>query len=280
MKKLNLFFLSTVLSVFSFAQNKATLTVNFDFNKYDLTPGARVKLDSFITKVSPFQIPYMQLRGYCDGKGSDAYNADLSLKRITAVTQYLENKNIRPDAVSAKGFGKNGLLNNDLTEEESYQNRRVEIIATLKEGPVEQVKKEIKTLTAILQDSTIKKGDLITLQNLEFENSSDILLNKSLPVLDELYNVLVKNPALNIAIEGHICCVAQLKGQTPENTPSFNVAIRRARKVWTYLIQKGIDGNRLSYQGFGNTRPIYPIPERSAEEMSANRRVEIRIISK
>lgn len=40
-----------------------------------------------------------------------------------------------------------------------------------------------------------------------------------------------------------------------------------------------LDKKRLSYKGFGGSKPIYMIPELSEEERQANRRVEIQIVS-
>jgi flagellar motor protein MotB len=46
------------------------------------------------------------------------------------------------------------------------------------------------------------------------------------------------------------------------------------------LIQNGINRKRISYKGYGNTRPVHPIPEKSPEEEEDNRRVEIMIVEK
>lgn len=40
-----------------------------------------------------------------------------------------------------------------------------------------------------------------------------------------------------------------------------------------------LDKKRLSYKGFGGSKPIYIIPELSEEEGQANRKVEIQIVS-
>jgi flagellar motor protein MotB len=47
-----------------------------------------------------------------------------------------------------------------------------------------------------------------------------------------------------------------------------------------FLIKNGINRNRMSFKGFGTSKPIYPIPEKSAQEEEDNRRVEIMILSK
>ena len=295
MKQYLLASLLFLASQVGFSQTKETLTVNFDFNKSELTQEAKSKLDGFISKITALSIGSIQLSGYCDSKGSNEYNDALSLRRVNTVKHYLENnKSIKTAALIAKGFGENGLLNSDITDEDGVLNRRVEIIVTLKdepkaveqkaliskETPASETIKDKRSLTTILEDSAVKKGSIIALQNLEFENSSDVLLSKSIPTLQELYDILVKNPKMTIAIEGHICCVVKVEAVRFEDSPSYIVSVMRAKKVYIYLIEKGIDPARLSYKGFGNSHPIYPIPEKSEEERIANRRVEIRIVEK
>jgi len=45
-------------------------------------------------------------------------------------------------------------------------------------------------------------------------------------------------------------------------------------------LSNGIEASRISYKGWGHSNPIYPYPERSEEEKTLNRRVELVIISK
>ena len=89
------------------------------------------------------------------------------------------------------------------------------------------------------------------------------------PVLDEILNILKDHPILKIQVQGHVCC-------QPENDQKLSY--RRAKSVYSYLIENGIDANRLSYTGFGSTRPIYALPEKNEAEREANRRVEIEIV--
>jgi flagellar motor protein MotB len=86
----------------------------------------------------------------------------------------------------------------------------------------------------------------------------------------ELLCVLEDHPNLKIQIQGHICC--QLVSDFED------ISTLRARAVYTFLIQNKINRKRLSYKGFGITRPIHPIPEKSEQEANENRRVEILIL--
>ena len=90
--------------------------------------------------------------------------------------------------------------------------------------------------------------------------------------LYDLLFIMQNNPDLKIEIQGHICC---------QTVPSvYNVSVSRARAVWMFLIKNGINKNRMTFKGYGTSRPIHPIPEKSAQEEEDNRRVEIMILSK
>ncbi len=96
-----------------------------------------------------------------------------------------------------------------------------------------------------------------------------MVLPESQPVLRELLIIMQINPNLKIDIQGHICC---------QETDVRDVAKRRAKAIYRFLQLNGIANSRISYQSFGSSRPIYPLPEKNEEEERANRRVEIEIL--
>jgi outer membrane protein OmpA-like peptidoglycan-associated protein len=85
----------------------------------------------------------------------------------------------------------------------------------------------------------------------------------------ELLTMLRENPKLKIQIQGHVCCEVENKKR---------LSRKRALAVYDFLVGKGISKKRLSYTSFGSTRPLHPLPEKTEEERTANRRVEIEII--
>lgn len=116
-----------------------------------------------------------------------------------------------------------------------------------------------------------KVGDKIRLENLNFIGGSDKLLPESLPVLEELLQVMIDNPKLKIQIQGHVCCYIK--------DPS-DISRKRAKAIYNYLIENGINKRRLSFKSFEGKKPLFNIPEETEEEKAANRRVEIEIIEK
>ncbi len=103
--------------------------VLFDFDKYDIKPGAYPILDEALMVYEMNPGIKVEVQGYTDSIGSEEYNLGLSERRAKAVEAYLESKGVDPDAISAKGYGEaNPVAPND-TKEGRAKNRRVEFRA-------------------------------------------------------------------------------------------------------------------------------------------------------
>jgi outer membrane protein OmpA-like peptidoglycan-associated protein len=273
-------FVSLFFILSSFAQERDSVTINFGFNKYDITSAGAAKLDSLVLHLNSLPVAFIEINGHCDTKGSDGYNDTLSLKRVQSIHDYLKTKNLSSSvSFIDRGFGKRQLLNDEPSEQAQSMNRRVDIIITYK--PEEKVIEAppVKTVIEFLADSSSRAGNTIALPNMQFKPGSPTLLPSSEPGLKEVLTALQNNPRLKIRIEGHICC-------RPETEDDMYLQFRmslseqRAKTVYKYLLANGIAADRLSFKGFGSTQPIFPLPERSEEQRIANRRVEIRIIEK
>ncbi|MFH1075968.1 MAG: OmpA family protein [Pseudomonadota bacterium] len=101
--------------------------VLFDYDKWDIKPGAYPALDEAISVIN--QNPSLKIRvdGHTDNIGSDTYNKVLSEKRANSVMQYLLEKGIAQERLSAKGFSFSKPATSNNTEENRAQNRRVEL---------------------------------------------------------------------------------------------------------------------------------------------------------
>lgn len=117
-----------------------------------------------------------------------------------------------------------------------------------------------------------KVGDLIRISNINFHFNSEKVMDQSIPLLNELLQVMLDNPKLRIEIHGHICC-----NPNPNDT---KLSYRRALVILKYLTGHGVQLFRLGYKGYGSNDPIYKVPERNERERMANRRVEILIVQK
>ena len=208
----------------------------------------------------------------------------MSLKRTHAVKNYLVQKGFKAEnIIEEKGYGKRRPLNRNHGEWEMYMNRRVEI--TMEGDAVAAAKtpcdeKEEKTLTEEIEDTTTQTGSNIVLKNMNFYGGTHVIIPESLPVLIELVKVMKKNPKLEIAVEGHICCQDGTGDGLDMGTRTMNLSENRAREICFYLSKNGIASARLKYKGFGHSSPLTPYPEKTEEERVQNRRVEIKILKK
>jgi outer membrane protein OmpA-like peptidoglycan-associated protein len=256
------------------AQQKDTVVIHFDFNHSEITTEAAATLDSLIGANVSGKLYQIKLFGHCDFIGSIAYNYKLSQARILSVKEFLGRKGM-PAAVFVveTAYGERKPARAGTSDDDRAYNRRVEIIVEkTNTGATAE-----PNLTERIKDSAVSSN--LFLENINFEGGRHFLLPESMPVLDELLKALQNNPTVVIEIQGYVCCIEPDEYGLDLDLGTYNLSVQRAKAIYEYLIEKGIDAKRLRYQGFGGRRKIYPY-ERDEFERSKNRRVEINIISK
>ena len=89
------------------AAQKVTLAADalFDFNKADLRPEGKAKLDKLVTDMKAIKLEVILAVGHADRFGDDASNQKLSEKRAAAVKAYLVSKGVDANRVYAEGKG-------------------------------------------------------------------------------------------------------------------------------------------------------------------------------
>lgn len=82
--------------------------VLFDFAKASLKPAAAASLDAAHDEINKLGLaaPAIQVNGYTDRIGKEAYNLKLSQRRAESVANYIVSKGVNPAAVTAVGYGK------------------------------------------------------------------------------------------------------------------------------------------------------------------------------
>ncbi|MCX6269453.1 MAG: OmpA family protein [Bacteroidetes bacterium] len=111
----------------------------------------------------------------------------------------------------------------------------------------------------------LNKDGFITL-NILFETGKSIIQPESLPIIDQVYQLMDLDKTLKISIEGHTDNV----GNAESNKKLSN---DRAKSVVDALIAKGVDKSRLAYVGWGQEKPV--ADNRNEQGKAKNRRVEI-----
>jgi outer membrane protein OmpA-like peptidoglycan-associated protein len=127
-------------------------------------------------------------------------------------------------------------------------------------------KAELQRQIDLLEAKTTERGLVLTLGNVLFETGRSELKPGAATSLDKLVAFLKQYPDRNAVIEGHTDNVG---------TSVSNQALsqRRADSVNTYLLQHGIQSQRLTASGMGEDQPV--ADNNSENGRQQNRRVEI-----
>jgi len=115
----------------------------------------------------------------------------------------------------------------------------------------------------------MKSKSPITLNNIFFKFDSDELIPASFPELDRLTGLLLDVPEAAIKIDGHTCNMGS-------DNYNLDLSTRRAKAIFRYLMEKGVEPERLMAEGFGEAIPI--ANNESEEGRKKNRRVEFSFI--
>lgn len=287
-------FLLSLLSVGLTAQEQVSFY--FDSNKFILQNVELAKLDNWL--IDNKTVKVVGVHGFCDEVGTVGYNDTLAQKRISYVYNIIKEKvKIRED-FKTRSFGKLHTMSSD-----NALNRKVtlyyilpkdfvneeKIIASNHETPQSKPKPKIKfpevyvyenpdgTTSNVKIDTVFMRkvseaniGEKLKLERMNFFVDTFAIIPQSRPVLFELLTVMQNCPDLKIQIQGHICCVAK---------DHRDLSTQRAKAIYKFLEFNGIPKSRLTFVGYGSSKPLYALPEKNEAEREANRRVEIEIIA-
>lgn len=243
------FFVSTDGKKGYFASNQLNGATGYDIYSFDLP--AKVRPDSvlFITG---------QLK---DEHDEIPLAAKIELKNIT--TQ--ETMNVDYDTLTGK-YASVVLFDDDYimtvkNEGSAFNSHYFAKNDSLNDRPVK----------LDLDLKKIELGAAYTLNNILFASDSYDLNDVSKRVIEDFKDFLKQNPKVKVAIHGH----TDNQGDAQSN---LTLSDNRARSVYNYLIKLNVDAARLSYKGFGQTKPVGSNDNENGR--SKNRRTEFVIVSK
>ena len=81
-------------------------TAFFDFDKAVLRPDARKALKPTAEWLKKYPSVNVQIEGFCDEKGSNAYNLVLGEKRANAAKAYLVSQGVDPKRIATLSYGR------------------------------------------------------------------------------------------------------------------------------------------------------------------------------
>ncbi|HRH60018.1 MAG TPA: OmpA family protein [Chitinophagaceae bacterium] len=104
-----------------------------------------------------------------------------------------------------------------------------------------------------------------TLRNIQFATNSAELLPISMIELNKLLQLMNDNPSITVEISGHT---------DNTGTENFNqtLSLNRAKAVADFLVSKNINTKRITYKGYGSSKPV--ADNNTEEGRAQNRRTE------
>lgn len=267
------FFKWLPLLIFGFihAQEEAVKSVYFEFDKFSLDDKQSKEVIDFIKNTDSTRIESIQIFGYTDDVGKDAYNFKLSTNRANTIQTKLTQSGIKNKIiVTIEGKGR-VLIDDDIVDnlpEKRSKNRRVDVVLNLKELP----KLVLPGFYNMLQKNHVV-GDHIYLENILFEKGSSRLTTKSKTELDKVALLCLRYKNIEFEIQGHVCCTPPNQREAiDKDTKKRQLSLNRAQSVYKYLVFRRVSKTRMTFKGYGNTVPLGKDPE-------YDRRVEL-VISK
>lgn len=120
----------------------------------------------------------------------------------------------------------------------------------------------------------LKKDAVFVLENIYYAFDKSEILPESTDELNNLYQVLTANPEINIELAAH----TDSRGNDQYN---LNLSIKRAKAVADFLVNAGIDSQRITSKGMGETKLVNHCKNGVSctdEEHQVNRRTEVKIL--
>ena len=157
---------------------------------------------------------------------------------IIAVTQVNENTKKYAVVTEVDKFNPAPMIINVKKEGFAFDTRL--ILPDLPKTSVVQTHAEVKK---------VEVGKSFDLHDIYFGTNSYELNPESQRLIKLFMEFLIENPSIKLELQGHTDNI----GKDKENQI---LSENRAKEVYNYLINNGISASRLSYKGFGPSRPI------------------------
>jgi outer membrane protein OmpA-like peptidoglycan-associated protein len=136
-----------------------------------------------------------------------------------------------------------------------------------------QIKQEVVSEQQISFNAEKLERDLNSLfkKSIEFEYNSDVIKSSSYENLWKLVALLEEYSGAKIEIGGH---ASEDPGDDAEENQILSE--ERARAVYDFLVGNGVRASRLTYVGYGHSKPIANNTTKKGREK--NKRVEFKVI--
>jgi outer membrane protein OmpA-like peptidoglycan-associated protein len=244
-----------------FSQFNVEHSIYFDTDEYFMGQTEKTRLYSFVENLSKEGLLKIEISGFCDDIGAEKYNLVLSQNRADAIKKVFSLLSFFPDKiVSVDGKGE-VLLNFYPSENPDIirsLNRRVDVVVSYLDP-------------ADVAETHVSLPGLILLENVHFITGYSYLTRGSKETLNRLVEDL-KKESFSFVIQGHVCCTDGNIDAIDKRTKERNLSVARAKFVYDYFLDRGIDKSRMSYEGLAHRFPL-------GGSVDKDRRVEIFVSS-
>lgn len=189
-------------------------------------------LQDFLTYWQNDKAQSIIITSYADTTGNKESNQLLSQNRANQVAKKIKELGIASDKIIIDGKGE--MTHQNLSE------ARVSYVHIVNHSKHE-----------------LTPGKKLDFLKLFFEGNYTKFIPQSEPYLYELLQIMQDNPTLRIRVEGHICCSDKEEEGIDNATGEKNLSWARAAKVKDFLVDKGIEPNRIEIEGLAHKKPKY-----------------------
>lgn len=265
---MNKFIITLILGFFSLPLFADVEVVSFYFEEDNAVPNgySTEKMKSFKEMMTAYEIQVIEINAYADMNGTAEANKTLSKERADRLIAYFELNN---ENILLNNYGKHKIVLNfnpySWDRVDFYYHKgdpRSTIVASTENDASNDLSLNSSKPAPVPEIDEITMNVPIIIP-IKFKGGGNTIEKGSQPRLEQLYNTMMKYPTLNVHIRGHVCCGNNKR-----------ISKKRAKVVYSYLKQKGIDKSRMTYKGYSNYEPLV-FPEVSAADRSANRRVDV-----
>ncbi len=132
------------------------------------------------------------------------------------------------------------------------------------EQRMDEMERRLDNLEQMLEE--LDRVEITIDSDVLFAFDSSVIREQAKPTLAKVVRALARSPEKNLHVAGHTCDIG---------SESYNQGLseRRAESVKRYLVESGIDADRITTVGHGELQPL--VPNISEEARQLNRRVEL-----
>jgi outer membrane protein OmpA-like peptidoglycan-associated protein len=241
-----LFLIGLLCATLMSMQAQEQVAIFFDSNKFDLTKAEQKRLSDWI--LSNKEVKIVAINGYTDEDGTNGFNDTLAKKRVSFIYNQIKDQVKIRDDFKTRSFGENFtqsknkaenrkvtlyyILQKDLEREDEILGITPQIVEPLEIEPIEEESMNFPENATLEEKIALsRKGTLIRLSDINFYINTFAVMPTSKRSIDELIDIMNKNPKLKIEIQGHICCV---------NKDAKNLSTDRAKQTKSAFLPKDL----------------------------------------